>query len=150
MTNQKFYLITGLFFQEDTALGIGMDPQIGERATIQKVIKHALFSGVIDTQSNVGALQDHYGTSNLIIKELKDDSIEFIKTYDRQGHSFTYHFFKNDDGEYIGYWENKKMKMRGLARCTIKGIDPTEFFQYKDIPEKLKKFTSKHLEEFED
>lgn len=150
MTYQQTYLITGVFFQGNTIFGTAIDPNIGIRATIQNLEEFTFFSGIIDTHNDAGQLQDRYGISNLIVTKVDDDSFEFIKNYDQEGHSFVYYFFRTEIGEYIGYWENEKLKMRGLARCNIKSINPKEFFQPGDISEKLENFTSKHTEEFKE
>ncbi len=148
MWRQQFYLITGVFFSEGTHYGLGFDPEMGPRVGIQTVIKHALFSGVIDAYADEGALQDHYGVSTLILTKTSDNEFEFIKRYDGRSDTITYRFFKTKDGDgYVGYWEQKEGEhgICGSARCFIKGINQEEFFDYKKADELLVEFNPPKL-----
>lgn len=141
MEHSKFYLVIGVFFEEKDRPAIGFDPQIGERAMIQSVIEHNMFSGVLDTTRGVGILQDIYGASDVGISSFKTNfetqvsKLSFLKEYTT--HTLSYELFSTDTGndfqEWIGKWTFQEDS--GLIKMKTIKIDEKTFFDYKSIKE---------------
>lgn len=140
METGKFYLIIGVFFQQKN-----LTIAIYGQALMQTVIEHCVFSGVIATDHNMGALTDHYGSSNVFIKLLDNSEdnkrkLLFIKSYDKDpGVEIEYELYSDsDNGAWIGKWTHKDLG--GLVKMNSIEITPEKYFNWKEAHSDLLKY----------
>jgi hypothetical protein len=140
----RIFLIQGLFFTKDSMLAIRVDPEIGERVAIQTAITHTMYAGVLKfpegiNYAGVGALQDHYGVSDLSVVRMTKDSLTFVKKYSHRRDTIFYNlnpisaesniWIGNYSGDDVGY---------GAVRCIITEISE-DFFSPLGLEVNFKK-----------
>lgn len=135
---KKLFLVQGIFFTKDYAMGIGHDPEIGERVVVNPAVFRTMFSGVIkfieEAAKYEGALKDHYGTSILFDIELSEDKFVFRKKYEHRRDTILYQLEKRGD-IWLGSYGGPAVGF-GAAKCQLIPIEE-EFFLPTGVEEFL-------------
>lgn len=134
----EIYLLQGVFFFEDSSLGIGYDLLIGERATIQTFQAYATFQAVISPyvdgcEGFGGGMSDRFGESLLSDVKISEKKISFAKQY--KNRPPIYYQFENKGGKGT-WWEGTykgKDTGEGLAHCLVQIVNNSFF-----MPESIK------------
>lgn len=138
------FLIQGIFFTQDSRLGIANDPEIGPRVSIEPVIIRCMYGGLLkvpdlldsSTPYGEGALHDQYGNSLLTAVELTEERLRFYKQYDNRSDSITYDFHK-EGNIWIGSYGGSMVGV-GASRCILTPMEK-EFWHPKGLEEFFKK-----------
>jgi len=136
MTKNEVFLIQGLFFTEDYALGIGFDPEIGERVIMKPAMFRTMFAGIIKLDeggNGEGALFDYYGDSILTNIKLTEEKLNFVKKYNNRNDIICYKL-KKVAGLWVGFY-NGQATGKGAVRCILQATDE-KFF----LPSGLEEF----------
>ncbi len=136
---EKVYLLHGVFFYEGTGLGIVNDPEMGERATVQKTYNYATFSGVVGSRTDghpglAGMMMDPFGESQITNFTFSDGLLSFTKQYwNRPPIKYKLKLTTRLWGSwYEGGYSGKDCE-DGFAHCVVNVVDE-EFFQPKELP----------------
>ena len=129
------YLIHGMFFQKGAWFKENSGPLI-----VCEGLLRFMFSGVIHVNPHdyvgvllTGNVNDHYGDAVLSGIELTDNSLRFIKMYEKRDDPINFNF-KRRGGWWVGEWEGSIVG-RGLAHCVLTEVTE-DFFNPEEIVHK--------------
>ena len=129
-----YWLIQGIFFQNQSWLGVRCVPIEGDIVVIERGLIQTLFSGVIgpDTRSSVptlmGEMLDPIGMSLLTDVWVSDTEVRFTKNYRKRGDigAILYTFSHKEGSVFVGNYEGLNVG-NGIARCVLTPVEPTFF-----------------------
>jgi len=126
----KLWLIQGVFFQNQSWLGIAMKPIEGAVAVINRALCQFQFSGIIElaTEDNLGQgiLNDVFGTADLTSVSISDTHLFFKKRYAQRDDAIDYQFSIQPDGTWAGEYRGERVGS-GKTRCVLTPVTK-EFF----------------------
>ncbi len=140
MKKNTFYLVTGVIFQHVTPFGVGFGPQ-GAVPILKEVINQIMFSGVIDTSADEGALLDHFGVSVIRLNEYGRGKVCFTKTYDANpAVKIGYVLYSQDNADtlWVGKWSFGTDE--GLVRMNLCEVNKDAYYNPYKAYEELNVF----------
>ena len=136
MEKQEIYLLQGIFFYHGFAgFGIGFDPGIGERVTVETETQYDMFNGIVSFRKDNsyklgGVMSDRFGDSELTDIAVSKDIFYFTKRYLKTISSPKPIFYefkrKNEQGIWQGRYKGESTG-EGSAQCIINVVDE-DFF----------------------
>lgn len=138
MELSDFYLISGVFFQQQTGLGLRCDPLEGMVTVLRSGIGEFLYAGILYRDPHhslggyAGTMRDDLGRANLRNGVITYDRLTFDKHYQNgRPHNLKikYDFRLQDGNLWVGEYAISEEQMRGPTKCFLIPIT-AEFFQH--------------------